>query len=212
MTVTLIDLGISNIESVARALDRIGVPWVLARSPGDVAVADRLILPGVGAFRSGMDSLRKTGMDRALSAAARNCTPILGICLGFQLLASIGEEGGMTPGLGLLPGRVVKLSVREGARVPNVGWCDVHSTAPSELFERTNENLRSYYFVHSYHVACDDAADVIAAFNFAGARHTAAARRGNVIGVQFHPEKSLDAGLTLLDRFCRGWAIAGAAA
>jgi len=170
---TMIDLGISNLQSVSEAFRRIGAPVEVADRPGSGPV----ILPGVGAFGPAMQRLRERGLVEALRGR-----PVLGICLGMQLLADESEELGLHRGLGLIRGRVVRLT---GDRVPNIGWCDVDGIGGG----------RSFYFAHSYHFECDAAAGTI---QYGGRRITAAVRQGQIFGVQFHPEKSQDAGLDVL--------------
>lgn len=202
MAVSVVDLGVSNIESVMRALARIEVDAKIVRIPDDLASSRAIILPGVGTFSAGMDALCQTGLGDALQKAATDRRPILGICLGFQLLASSGDEGGERVGLGLIPGRVTRLKAGEHERVPNVGWCDVTPVSRSLLFADDRERPDSFYFLHGYHVICDVESDVIATFRFDGRSHTAVAQHQNVVGVQFHPEKSQEVGLALLHRFC----------
>jgi glutamine amidotransferase len=198
----LVDLGLSNLASVREAFRRVGAdPRVVSR-PQELEEARALILPGVGAFGLGSQRLRDTGLDRAIRhLALREGRPILGICLGMQLLADEGREYGRHPGLGLIPGQVVRLEpTQPGYRVPNIGWCDLHLRKREGLFAHTREGT-SFYFVHSYYLACARQEDVAATITYSGQEVPVAVERGRVWGVQFHPEKSQDAGLTVLDRF-----------
>jgi glutamine amidotransferase len=199
--IAVVDSGIANVGSVMTAMARIGASAHVTAAAEDVARASAIVLPGVGAFADGMMALRKRGLVEPLRAAAALGTPILGVCLGMQLLASTGEEFGTHEGLGLVPGKAVRLVPTEGdERVPNMGWCDVEIRVDGGLFV---PQPASFYFLHSYHLVCDDPADVVATLRSGGGDVAAGVRRGYVFGVQFHPEKSQDAGLELLDRFAR---------
>jgi imidazole glycerol-phosphate synthase subunit HisH len=197
----VVDSGIANVGSVMAALGRIGAPARVTTDPGEVAGATAVLLPGVGAFADGMAALRGRGLVAPLRAAAARGVPFLGICLGMQLLASGSEEFGDHEGLGLVPGKAVRLVPSEaGERVPNMGWCDVAPAPGAALFGTAPE---AFYFLHSYHLVCDDARDVAATLRYGGADIAAGVARGRIFGAQFHPEKSQDAGLEVLSRFAR---------
>jgi len=199
--ITIIDSGIANIASVTSAFRRLRAEACVTREPAKVEQAEAIVLPGVGAFADGMASLRNCALIEPIKAAAARGTPILGICLGMQLLADESEEFGRHAGLGLVPGSVVKLvsgSTRD--RVPNIGWCDVQSHASSRLFANTASGT-AFYFVHSFHMRCMDERDASAQISFAGEQITVAVERGRIFGAQFHPEKSQDAGLGVLENF-----------
>jgi imidazole glycerol-phosphate synthase subunit HisH len=200
---TMIDLGVSNLRSVLSAFERVGARVSVAASPADLEAADAVVLPGVGAFGDGMESLRRQGLVDPLRRAVRERgQPVFGICLGMQLLAEEGEEHGRHEGLGLLPGRVARLPAVPGLRVPNMGWCDVAvRNASSPLFAAAPP-APCFYFAHSYHLQCAEAGDVAATVDF-GSPLTAAVTRGALFGIQFHPEKSQAHGLDLLASFCR---------
>ena len=201
--ITIIDSDIANIGSVLSACRRIGVESTVTTDPAEVSSALALILPGVGAFADGMDCLRRHGLVQPIQEAATRGVPILGICLGMQLLAEVSEEFGEHQGLGLIPGRVVRLQpANAGERVPNIGWCDITATPGARLFAGI-ENGSAFYFVHSYHMACTHSQDSVADISFGASPVSIAVERGNVFGVQFHPEKSQDLGLQLLDNFTR---------
>lgn len=201
--ITIIDSGIANIASVTSAFRRLGAASRVTREPSELENAHAIVLPGVGAFADGMDSLRKCALVTPIKQAAARGTPILGICLGMQLLADASEEFGEHAGLGLVPGRVVQLQPgTTSERVPNIGWCDVEHREGSRLFAGTPAG-RAFYFVHSFHMRCADEKDVSASITFGGVSVTAAVERGNVLGVQFHPEKSQDAGLGVMENFMR---------
>lgn len=200
MTLIIIDLGIGNSGSVTAALERVGARPVRTDRPADLAAASAIILPGVGAFGDGMARLRQSGLAGPLVEAVRTRgVPLLGICLGMHLLAERGEEHGRHAGLGLIGGSVVRLDPPPEARlrVPNMGWCDVEVSRPNAILPAASS---SFYFAHSYHLVCSDPADVCAVVQYGGPV-TAAVARGRIFGVQFHPEKSQDAGLDLLAAF-----------
>ena len=198
--IALVDSGICNLGSVLNALARVGAQVEPATRPETLRSAEAVILPGVGAFADGMKSLRELGFVEPLREAAKAGKPLLGICLGMQLLVEESEEHGRHEGLGLLPGRVRRMTAdRPGFRVPNIGWCDVSADRPGALYPQAGA-AGSFYFVHSYCVETE-AANVAATIEFSGRRLAAALERGNLSGVQFHPEKSQDAGLDLLARW-----------
>lgn len=197
--ISVADLGISNLGSLLSALRRVGVDHRIVRHADELDSRDVVVLPGVGAFADGMAALRAAGMVDALRAGVeRDGFQVVGICLGMQLLGDESEEHGRHEGLGLVPGRVVRLTAGgAGLRVPNIGWCDLAvkgDSVPAEL------DGRAFYFVHSYHLRCSEEDDVVATIDFGGTPVAAVVRRGPVYGMQFHPEKSQDAGLELLSR------------
>jgi glutamine amidotransferase len=199
--ITIIDSGIANIASVTAAFRRLGAETRVTREPAVVAGAEAIVLPGVGAFADGMASLLNCGVVEPIRSAAAGGTPILGICLGMQLLADSSEEFGEHAGIGLVPGRVVQL--QSGGtidRVPNIGWCDVQPRAGSQLFKSMAAGT-AFYFVHSFHMQCAREEDVGASIVFGAELVTAAVEKGRVFGVQFHPEKSQDVGLLVLENF-----------
>jgi glutamine amidotransferase len=199
----MIDMGIGNLQSVAEAFRRIGVPVQLTTRVEDFERATAVILPGVGAFGDGMARLReKRLVDPIRRHVLDKNLPLLGICLGMQLLADEGEEYGHYKGLGLIRGRVVRLRpTQPECRVPNMGWCDVIPTRPDTRLFAENRAAEPFYFAHSYHVECEEPSDVAATLCFGGRVLTGAVERDNLFGVQFHPEKSQDAGLNVLARF-----------
>jgi glutamine amidotransferase len=198
----LVDMGISNLGSVRQALARVNAPPMEAASPASVAEAQAILLPGVGAFGDGMASLRAQGLVEPIRRAAGRGTSVFGICLGMQLLATESEEFGCHEGLGLLPGRVRRLLDAPGFRVPNIGWCDVTPRHPSKLFPKGH--AATCYHVHSFHLEPQDAGVVTATIAFGAAKVAVAVERGNLFGVQFHPEKSQDDGLGVLAAFFEG--------
>lgn len=199
--ITVIDSGISNIGSVLSACGRIGVPVKVTKDPALVCSAQALVLPGVGAFADGMGNLRRYGLLQPIRDAAAAGVPVLGICLGMQLLADSSEEFGEHEGLRLIPGRVVRLQPSSpGERVPNIGWCDVAVAPKSRLFNGI-EDGSAFYFVHSYYLRCAYTKDCAGTIAFGGSTVCVAVERGNIFGAQFHPEKSQDVGLQLLHNF-----------
>jgi imidazole glycerol-phosphate synthase subunit HisH len=197
--VAIIDYGLCNLDSIRRAVELCGAETTLAREAKEVESAERIVLPGVGNFAKAMSNLHERGLDRALHDAVARQTPLLGICLGMQLLASFGEEGGGREGLGLVPGRVILMQPRDGERVPHMGWNSVVPATRSVVFDGIAPGA-DFYFVHSYHLACDAAAHVAARTPYCGGI-VAAVQNGNVFGTQFHPEKSQRAGRRLLTNF-----------
>lgn len=197
--IALIDYGAGNLRSVANALRAAGAGDVqLCANAADVRAADRIVLPGVGAFGACIAALRGVdGMVDALDARVRaDGVPFLGICVGMQLLADTGIEHGSHAGLGWIGGTVAPMEPADPTvRVPHMGWNDVHAARAHPLVEAGEA-----YFLHSYHLIATDQADVIATSNHGGPI-TAAVARGNIAGVQFHPEKSQRYGIALLERF-----------
>ena len=199
--------GLGNLRSVAQAL-RAAAPEadiLISNRAADIDAADRVVLPGQGAMRDCMDSLRASGAEEALLRAVKS-RPVMGVCVGEQMLFDESEENGGTPGLGLLPGRVVRFQLdgklqADGSRfkVPQMGWNRVHQTRAHALWEGVEEGSY-FYFVHSYYVAPDDAGDTIGETDYGG-RYTCAVARENIVATQFHPEKSAAAGLRLYRNF-----------
>jgi glutamine amidotransferase len=197
--IAVIDYGMGNLRSVHKAIERVGLEARLTSDPAVVARADRIVLPGVGAFGDAAAHLREAGLDVALGRALAAGRPFLGICLGLQLLFTESEEGGAHQGLDVIPGRVTRLPPLE--KVPHMGWNQVEYRQEHPLFAGIPD--RSYfYFVHSYYVVPDDAA-VQAAVTEYGIRFTCAVARDNLFATQFHPEKSSTLGLRMLDNFGR---------
>lgn len=195
----IIDYGAGNLASVRNALDQIGREAVVVNHPEAMDGCERLILPGVGSFRLAMEALDHTGWAEALREYVSRGRPLLGICLGMQLLFDEGEEHGITPGLGLVPGRVVLMTPRAPHRLPHVGWNNLVHVGDHALFEGIKRDV-DLYFVHSYRCIATDAADVIAWCDHGG-EFAASIARGSVVGMQFHPEKSWPAGIRILENF-----------
>lgn len=198
--IAILDLGISNIGSLNQAFHQVGLHGTLTSRAADLRAAKAIILPGVGAYRDAMACLRDHGLVEDICAAAAAGKPLLGICLGMQLLATRSCEHGSHDGLGVIPGQIELLPESDRVRVPNIGWCDVTPTQSGVLFPPGTES-RSFYFVHSYHFVPTDGAAIAAAITTGSEKFAAAVEVRNVFGVQFHPEKSQDAGLDLLSRY-----------
>jgi imidazole glycerol-phosphate synthase subunit HisH len=197
----IVDYGIGNVDSVARAVEECGARASISAREDDLAAATHLILPGVGAFGDGMRNLRERGLDTILrEQVVVGGIPFLGICLGMQLMATRGLEHGVTEGLGWIDGEVRRLEpTREDTRIPHIGWSEVTPSRPSPLLDGATAG-RDFYFVHSYHLACTDEKDVLARTGYCGG-FVSAVGRDRVFGVQFHPEKSQRAGFAVLRNF-----------
>jgi imidazole glycerol-phosphate synthase subunit HisH len=196
----VVDYGMGNLRSITKILERAGVRWVISADPADLLRADRLILPGVGAFPDGMRNLRSRGLVEPLNEAVRERgVPILGICLGMELMADESEEGGRTEGLGWIPGRVRRFRPLPGLRIPHVGWNGVRNVNGNPLFADMPDKA-TFYFVHSYLMECADPSHISAVCEY-GEVFTAAVMRKRIFGCQFHPEKSQRNGGTVIHRF-----------
>ncbi|MBG0776952.1 MAG: imidazole glycerol phosphate synthase subunit HisH [Desulfovibrionaceae bacterium] len=196
----IVNYGLGNLRSVAGAVQRVGYDPRISSDPGELARADKLILPGVGAFGDGMRLLRESGLADALSELVlEKGRPVLGICLGFQLLAKTSCEFGEHEGLGWIDADVLRLEPGGGLRLPHVGWNDLERLAPCPLFDGVPEKAL-FYYVHSYHVRCNVPDIAVGACEY-GRRFTSVIRRDNIYGTQFHPEKSQQAGLRMLLNF-----------
>jgi glutamine amidotransferase len=197
----VINVGMGNLGSVRRALEECGAEVRLSTRPEELDWADRIILPGVGAFATGMSRLQEGGWVAPLRQALANPrVRLLGICLGMQLLADSGEEGGLTSGLGFIPGHVTRLKVQPPReRLPHVGWNAVHPARPHWLWEGIPHGT-DFYFVHSYHLAPSQDETRLATTPYAGG-FVSAVGTSNILGVQFHPEKSGRPGFQLLRNF-----------
>jgi glutamine amidotransferase len=198
--VAIVDYGMGNLHSVKRKLDKIGVHSQLTSDPRDLLRADKLVLPGVGHFGKAMEHLLTMGLLPALhEAVVVRRTPILGICLGMQLFARHSEEGDVD-GLGWVDADVVRFAMDDRRlKVPHMGWNGVSVARQSPLLGGVTEQTE-FYFVHAYHLVCRDRADVLCETDY-GVPFTSVIQRGNLYGVQFHPEKSHDAGENLLRNF-----------
>jgi glutamine amidotransferase len=195
--IAILDYGMGNLRSVEKALEHVGATATISDDPTEVRAADGVILPGVGAFPRAMERIRERGLDELIAERRDAGVPILGICLGLQLLFESTTELGGAAGLGLLDGGVDELAA-DGLKVPHIGWSPVRWERRSRLVEGIDSET-PFYFVHSF--APRPGADDLLGSAAYGARFACAAQRDNVFGVQFHPEKSSAAGLRLLSNF-----------
>lgn len=207
--VVVVDYGLGNLFSVQRALEHCGASNVcISSSIDDIIGADRLILPGVGAFEDGTRGLKNLGLIDSIKSHAIDKKPLLGICLGMQLLATTSQEFGLHVGLNLIPGNVLPISAEnpEGERrkVPFIGWAKLTASANKKsediIYNELSKN-QAVYLVHSYYFSPDNAENIVATYDYQGDEITAAVQSDNIYGFQFHPEKSGEAGLGLLRAF-----------
>ena len=213
INVAVIDYGVGNLLSVSRALLHCGAQVQVTSDPATILAADRVILPGVGAFANGMAALRANGLDAVVHQVAAAGTPLLGICLGMQMLMESSTEFGATSGLGLIPGRVVQIpghtTSGEPHKIPHIGWnalvhppTQTHASWSGGLLDGIAPG-EAVYFVHSFMAQPTDPAHRLADCLYGGIAVSAAVQRGQVLGCQFHPEKSGEVGLRVLNNFLR---------
>lgn len=200
MTISLIDYGLGNLGSVANMLKRVGVESRRVSTPEEILDSERLLLPGVGAYDSGVAHLESLGLLDAIRSYADTGRPLLGICLGMQLLVDSSAEG-QRPGLGLIAGRCERFAEAPGLRVPHMGWNHARALHDDPLVAGLDDESR-FYFVHSYRVIPAAAEDALAETVYGGP-FTSMIRRDNVMGAQFHPEKSHTFGMTILRNFAQ---------
>lgn len=196
---TVIDYDAGNIKSVEKALDFLGESVVVTRDKQTILQADRVILPGVGAFGDAMEKIRGYHLESVLKEVVQNGTPFLGICLGLQLLFDSSEETPKAKGLGILKGKIVHIPDAK-LKVPQIGWNSLHFPKNGRLFEGISENA-FVYFVHSYYLQAEE--DIVTATTEYGVEIHASVEKGNVFACQFHPEKSSKVGLRMLENFIR---------
>lgn len=203
---TIVDYGVGNLASIKNMLKKAGSDAVISSEESVILDAEKLILPGVGAFDTCAEKLQQSGLLSAINKKVlEQKVPVLGVCVGKQLLFE-GSEEGVLPGLGWIKGRVVKFKPQQlpaGLKIPHMGWTNVTLSKPSPLFEDMYEEPR-FYFVHSYHSEPANANDALLVANY-GYDFVAAVEHENIIGVQFHPEKSHKFGLKLLSNFVRNY-------
>lgn len=198
--ISVIDYGVTNIGSLLNMLRKCGIAARAVTAPDDVRAAEKLVLPGVGSFDNGASHLRDRGLVEPIRESVTKGTPILGICLGMQLLAE-GSEEGTIPGLGLIRGRSVRfrLPPDSSLKIPHLGWKQPSLRRQSRLLTITDPRTR-FYFTHSFHVVCDEPGDVVATAHY-GVEFTAMIERDHVCGVQYHPEKSHSYGMAILKNY-----------
>ncbi len=199
--IRIIDYGVGNLFSLRSSLRAIGIDADYTGNPAEIRKADKLILPGVGAFRDAREALRSTGLDRVVQEEAGKGKPLMGICLGMQMLFDRSYEYGEYEGLGLIPGEIVPMAGRipKDLPIPHIGWNELMLKQPSPLMKNT-ANGDYVYFVHSYYA--ETPAEYVIATTDYGVEMTAAVQKDNVYGCQFHPEKSSEVGLSILKAFC----------
>lgn len=214
--ITIIDYGLGNLFSIARALKHIGSIPEISSDPQKISLADRLILPGVGAFKKGMDELDKKGISEAIMNFIDKERPLLGICLGMQLLMTKSYEFGLHDGLDLIKGEVIKFNSthnnEQGFKIPHIGWEKIQPVSDDEgdintfsWYKTPLENMAPesfFYFVHSYHAVPENKNHILAESSYAGEIFCSVIKKDNLLGCQFHPERSGPVGLKLLENFC----------
>ena len=201
--VAIIDYGAGNLHSVQNALTLLGENSVITGDRDEILSADRVLLPGVGAFGDAMERLRSTGLDSVVKEVAASGKPLLGICLGLQLMFERSEESDGVDGLGIFKGRAVRIP-DTGLKIPHMGWNNINVSDSSWLLDGLGEEPY-VYFVHSYYISAEE--DVVSAYTDYGAHFAVAAERDNVAAVQFHPEKSSEVGMKILRNFIAREAI-----
>ena len=197
--ITIIDCGINNLRSAQKAFEHLGYPTQVTRDADVVANAEKLVLPGVGAFGAAMQTLREAHLVEPIQQSIKSGTPFLGICLALQLLFEQSEELGTNQGIGAVAGRVVKLPDAPDLKIPHMGWSALSFPRETKLFKGIEPGAM-VYFVHSYHAQPQDE-NIIAATSQHGIKFTAAIEKDNLMACQFHPEKSSAIGMKILDNF-----------
>jgi glutamine amidotransferase len=195
----ILDIGMGNLRSVQNAVYQNGFDPVVVHAAAEFDDLTHLILPGVGNFSAAMPEIDTRQLRQPILSFGASGRPLLGTCLGMQLLMAVGEEGGIHAGLGLIPGRVTRLAA-EGLRLPHVGWNVLNMTRPHPVYEGIKKG-RDFYFVHSYAAVCEEESDLLGSTEYGGPV-TAVIGRDNVVGIQFHPEKSQVNGLRMIENFC----------
>ncbi len=199
--IAVIDYDAGNLKSVEKALNYLSEEVVVSRNFRDILTADKVILPGVGAFGEAMERLKQYELDKVIREAVQQRKPFLGICLGLQLLFSGSEENGGVEGLHILDGEIVKIPAKPGLKIPHIGWNSLHLQNQGRLFDGIEENA-FVYFVHSYYLRAEKE-EIVKASTEYGAHIHASVEEDNVFACQFHPEKSSSVGLQILHNFAR---------
>lgn len=197
--ITIIDYGMGNLRSVQKAFEKIGAEATITSNPKEIAQATKLLLPGVGAFRDGIRCLKEQSLVEPILEHVNSGKPFMGICLGLQLLFDISYEDGEYEGLGIIPGKVVRLEDQPELKIPHIGWNEIETTAAHPILAGIPSH-EHFYFVHSYYVAPENESDILA-YTEHGCRFASIVARDNIFASQFHPEKSQSAGLKLLQNF-----------
>ncbi|MCA9016512.1 MAG: imidazole glycerol phosphate synthase subunit HisH [Planctomycetaceae bacterium] len=197
--ITIVDYGMGNLRSVQKAFEKVGAEAAICSQPEEISQATKLILPGVGAFRDAIQALQQQSLVEPILEHVHSGKPFLGICLGLQLLFDVSYEDGEYAGLGIIPGKVVRFEDQPDLKIPHMGWNQIERTGPHPILAGIPEH-EYFYFVHSYYVVPENESDV-AAWTDYGCRFASMVARDNIVASQFHPEKSQDAGLKLLQNF-----------
>ena len=197
---SIIDYGLGNLFSVSRAFEHVGAEISVVTKAEEIKTAGHLLLPGVGAFAKGISELKSRGLVEAIQEHAKSGKPLLGICLGMQMLFDTSEENGTYEGLGIIKGKGAKIP--DTLKVPHIGWTKLHKNGAPRILADVADN-DSFYFVHSYHGICDNPADLAAFAVYGSNKITAAIERRNIFGCQFHPEKSAESGLKICRSFLK---------
>jgi imidazole glycerol-phosphate synthase subunit HisH len=196
--IAVVDYGVGNLHSVAKALEKVGADTKVTSDWRDVEKADGVVLPGVGAFKDSMDAMNRSDLARAITAFIASGKPFLGVCVGLQMLFAESEEFGLSKGLGIFPGRVVKFN--QGQKVPHMGWNQIKITKPGNPLLKGVADGTYLYFVHSYYVAPATPSITAATCDY-GTEFTCMVWEKNIFGTQFHPEKSQTEGLKIYENF-----------
>lgn len=199
--IAIIDYGAGNLRSIINKIERIGSKAIATSKPEVINKAEKIILPGIGYFAAGMENLKQKGLIKVLNQKVlKDKTPILGICLGVQFFTDFSEEGN-AKGLGWIKAKTVKFSMEKHPelKIPHMGWNTLNLKKKSKLFEDVEEDAR-FYFVHTYHLVCEDKTDILASTNY-GYEFTSVIEKGNIYGTQFHPEKSHHNGIQIIRNF-----------
>lgn len=202
--IAVIDYGAGNLRSVVNTFRKLGADIFIAEKPEQLADAEKVVLPGVGAFGAGMDALRETGFIDPIHRAVESGKPLIGICLGMQYLFDASEEMGSHAGLGLLAGRVVKFDANSTPRIPHIGWNQLHQQQAHPILANVPDGGYAY-FVHSYYVEAGEKSDVLVSTDY-GVNFPSVLARDNVVGIQCHPEKSQAVGQQIIKNFME-WKI-----
>lgn len=197
--IAIIDYDAGNIKSVEKSLNYLGEEAIITRDHDEIVNSDKVILPGVGAFADAMEKIRHYGLEETIHAVVEKNIPFLGICLGLQLMFESSDEGPGVKGLGLLPGKILRIPKSGDLKIPHMGWNNIKVKEDSRLFKGLPENPY-VYFVHSYYLQADDE-DIVAATTEYGVKIHAAVEKDNIFACQFHPEKSSTVGLQILKNF-----------
>lgn len=197
--IAIVDYGMGNLRSVQKAFEKIGAKAVVTSDPGEVQQAEKVVLPGVGAFGACMENLEKFGLVPTIRQVIDDKKPFLGICMGLQVLFDEGEEFGKHKGLGIIPGKVIRFKLPKQYKIPHMGWNRIHKRRRHPVLAEIDENAY-FYFVHSYHVVPRDP-QVIATTTDYGKEFVSSIARDNIFACQFHPEKSQGLGLKMLKAF-----------